>query len=137
MPAVGEATYALMFRRMVWRLLLFSLLPLVAIGGANFYLFYRLNRSIVIDQHANALRSHRESIEAFLRNMTAMVSTLAQEYTLKELVAGNLERAFPVIQYQSGVFTDIGIIDSQGNYAKYIGPYDLSAKNYRDTEWFR
>ena len=133
----GEASYDLMFRRMVWRLLLVSLLPLLAIGGANFYLFYRLNRSIVIEEHSNALRSHRESIEAFLKNVTAMVSALAQEYTLAELLAGNLERAFPVLQHQSGVFTDIGIIDSKGNHVKYIGPYDLANKNYRDTEWFR
>jgi two-component system NtrC family sensor kinase len=135
-PAAGAAAYGLMFRTMVRRLLLVSLLPLLAIGGANFYLFYRLNRSIVIEQHANALRSHRVSIEIFLSNVTAMVSALAQEYTLAELMAGNLERAFPVIQHQSGVFTDIGIIDSTGNHVKYIGPYDLAGKNYRDTDWF-
>jgi len=137
MRIAGEAAYAAMFRRMVWRLLLVSLLPLLAIGGANFYLFYRLNRSVVIEEHANALRSHRGSIEAFLRNVTAQVSALAQQYTLAELRARNLERIFPVIQQEAGVFTDIGIIDSNGNHVKYIGPYNLADKNYRDTEWFR
>ncbi len=122
---------------MVGRLLLVSLLPLLAIGGANFCLFYRLNRSIVIEEHASALRSHRESIEAFLRNVTAQVSTLAYQYTLSELMAGDLERVFPVIQQQSGILTDIGVIDSTGNHVKYVGPFDLVGKNYRDTEWFR
>ncbi len=137
MLAAGEAAYAVMFRTLMRRLLLVSLLPLLAIGGANFYLFYRLNRSIVIEEHVNALRSQQDSIEAFFENVTAMVSALSQEYTLAELMAGSLERAFPILQHQSRVFTDIGIIDSKGNHLKYIGPYDLADKNYRNTEWFR
>ncbi|MEW6368075.1 MAG: sensor histidine kinase [Acidobacteriota bacterium] len=136
MPETPDSHYRQMFRTLVWRLLLVTLLPLIVIGGANFYLFYSLNRSIVIEQHANALRSDRESIEAFLRNVTTELKAIANRFSLEELKAGNLERVFQVIQ-QSGVFTDIGIIDRNGDHVTYIGPYDLSGRNYRHTEWFQ
>jgi two-component system NtrC family sensor kinase len=125
-----------MFRTLVRRLLLVSILPLLVIAVANFLLFYFLNRSIVIEQHANSLRGHREAIEAFLGELTAELDTVARQYTLAELLTGNLDRVFPVIKKQAGVFTDIGIIDAAGNHLKYLGPYALSDKNYRGTEWF-
>jgi two-component system, NtrC family, sensor kinase len=122
---------------MVWRIVLVSLVPLLVIGGANSYLFYSLNRSTVIKQHAAALGSHRESIEAFLQSNVSMVVSLANQYSLAELLSGNLERLFQVIQHRESVFTDVGIIDSLGNHIKYIGPYQLSKKNYKETDWFR
>ena len=132
----ADHAYRAMFRSLVRRLLLVSVLPLLVIAVANFLLFYSLNRSIVIEQHANSLRSHREAIEAFLGGLTAELGTVARQYTLAELLAGDLDRVFVVLTKQAGVFTDIGIIDARGNHLKYLGPYALSDKNYRNTEWF-
>lgn len=132
-----DRDYRAMFRFMVGRMVLVSLLPLIVIGGANFYLFYRLNRSVVLEQHANFLRYHRQSIETFLNGLTAEISTMARQYSLEELKGGGLERAFRIVQERGGMLTDLGIIDSQGNHVRYVGPYDLAAANYRDTEWFR
>ena len=132
---IGES-YRVLFRSLVRRLLLVSILPLLVIASANFLLFYSLNRSIVLEQHASLLSYHRQSIEAFLASITAELTNLAQAYSLEELRRGDLERVFRVIQQQGIVFTDIGIIDSAGNHLKYVGPYDLSGKNYRNTAWF-
>ncbi|MFH1177433.1 MAG: ATP-binding protein [Acidobacteriota bacterium] len=137
MAGEKDTSYRAMFHSLVRRLVLVSVLPLLVIGLANFALFYALNRSIVVEQHANFLRQHKESTEAFLHNVTSQVATLAHQFTLAELLAGNLERVFRVITLQEGVLTDVGIIDSQGQHLKYVGPYDLAGKNYRDTEWFR
>jgi two-component system NtrC family sensor kinase len=137
MPAAEHHDYRKMFRKMVEGMVLVSLLPLVVIGGMNFYLFYRLNRSIVVEEHANSLRFHREAIESFLRSVTAEVSTLAQQYSREELLAGNLERVFEVIQKRAGVFTDVGLVDQDGEQLKYVGPYDLAHRNYRNADWFR
>ena len=41
------------------------------------------------------------------------------------------------MQQRGGVFEDLGIIDSEGNHVRYMGPYDLSRINYRETDWFR
>lgn len=129
--------YATMFRSLVGRLVLVTVLPLVVIGTANFYLFYALNRSVVIEQHANFLRHHKESIQSFLSSLVSEITAVAGRYTLAELEAGELERMFQVIGGQAGVFTDIGVIDADGRHLKYVGPYDLAGRNYRETEWFR
>jgi two-component system NtrC family sensor kinase len=130
------AGYRGMFRSLVQRLLLVSILPLLVTSVANFLLFFSLNRSIVLGQDAALVSYHRASVEAFLGNITAELSTLARTYSLEELSRGDLERVFRVIREPGGVFTDIGIIDSAGNHLKYVGPYDLAGRNYRDADWF-
>ena len=136
MPGDEHRDYRATFRTMVGGMVLVSLLPLLVIGGANFYLFHHLNRSVVAEQHANFLRYHRQSIETFLSSITAEVSSVAHQYTLEELAAGNLERVFEIIQQPAGMLTDVGVIDEDGNHVRYVGPYDLAGKNYRDAEWF-
>ena len=61
---------------------------------------------------------------------------IRDRYTLEELAAGNLERVFEIIQQPAGMLTDVGVIDEDGNHVRYVGPYDLAGKNYRDAEWF-
>ena len=90
MPGDEHRDYRATFRTMVGGMVLVSLLPLLVIGGANFFLFHHLNRSVVAEQHANFLRYHRQSIETFLSSITAEVSSVAHQYTLEELAAGNL-----------------------------------------------
>ena len=138
MPAALPAMpYPAMFRRLVGRLVLVTVLPLLVIGVANFYLFYSLNRSIVVEQHSNFLRYHKESIQAFLANLTAEVTSIANQYSLADLLSGDLEQVFQVVRQQAGVITDVGLIDANGNHLKYIGPYDLSGRNYAATDWFK
>lgn len=133
----GRTTdYRAMLVSLVRRVLLVSVLPLIVIAAANFLLFFSLNRSIVLDQQANLLRYHRESIEAFLANLTAEVTALAHQYPREELVNGHLERLFEVLQQSAKVITDIGVIDSGGEHLKYVGPFDLAGRNYREAEWF-
>lgn len=131
-----DERYRGMFRSLVRRLLLVSILPLLVTSIANFLLFFSLNRSIVLEQQAALVSYHRASVESFLLNITAELSTLARTYSREDLTRGDLERVFRVIQQPAGVFTDIGIFDSAGNVVKYVGPYDLAGRNYRDAEWF-
>ncbi len=128
--------YRAMLVSLVRRVLLVSVLPLIVIAIANFILFFSLNRSIVLDQQANLLRYHKESIEAFLANLTAEVTALAHQYPREELVNGHLERLFEVLQQSAKVITDIGVIDADGQHLKYVGPFDLAGRNYKGTEWF-
>ncbi|MBN1652805.1 MAG: GHKL domain-containing protein [Deltaproteobacteria bacterium] len=129
--------YQAVFRSLVWRIAAVSLFPLLAIGGVNFFIFSTVNRDIVVEHQSNTLRHHRESIRVFLKNIEASVSGLARQYSLKELKEGNLQRLFPVIKLNNGIITDIGIIDQNGDAVLYVGPYNLAAKNYRATEWFK
>ncbi len=129
--------YGALFRGTVGRMVLVSVAPILAVGAVGFLQFSRYNRAIALDQHAAIVRQHRESVGAFLDGLTAQLTTLAHQYSLSELAGGELERAFRVIRRKEGVFTDIGVIDSRGAHVRYVGPYDLSSRNYRETEWFR
>ncbi len=129
--------YRAMFRSLVTRMMLVSLAPLAGIGGANFLLFYQLNRSVVLEQQANFLRYHRESVESFLGSLTAEIGSLAHQYSLEELRSGALDRLYRINQERGGLFEDLGVIGSHGNHIKYVGPYDLTQRNYRQTVWFR
>lgn len=128
--------YRLMFRSLVTRMMLVSMVPLAGIGGANFFLFYHLNRSVVLEQHANFLRYHKESVENFLNGLVSETVSWAHQYSLEELRSGALERLYRINQARGGILEDLGVIDSRGDHVRYVGPYDLAKKNYRDTEWF-
>jgi two-component system NtrC family sensor kinase len=45
-------------------------------------------------------------------------------------------RIFEVMNNRAGAFVDLGVIDSLGNHRAYVGPYDLSGRNYLDQPWF-
>lgn len=137
MEGVTKNPYQSMFRSLVARTMLVSFLPLVGIGGGNFLVFYHLNRSIVLEQHANFLKYHKESVEGFLRGLVSELSSIAYEYRLEELRSGLLERIFRINQARGGLFEDLGIIGSNGDHLCYVGPYNLAHKNYKETEWFR
>lgn len=129
--------YQALFRSLVTRMMLVSLAPLAGIGGANFFLFYHLNRSIVLEQHANFLNYHKESVETFLRSLTAEINSLAHQFSLEELRTGSLDRLYRITLERGGLFEDLGVIGSNGNHIKYVGPHDLADRNYRETLWFR
>jgi two-component system NtrC family sensor kinase len=124
------------FRRMVQRMVVVSLLPVVAIGAASFVMFYRFNRAVVIEQQTSFLRYHRESITAFLGRVSSELGNIAYQYSRQELLSSDLRRVFTVITERQGVYTDIGVIDAQGDHLLYLGPYDLAGRNYRKAPWF-
>lgn len=128
--------YRFMFRSLVTRMILVSMVPLAGIGGANFLLFYHLNRSVVLEQHANFLRYHKESVENFLNGLVSEMVSWAHQYSLEELKSGALERLYRINQGRGGLLEDLGVLDSRGYHVRYVGPYDLAKKNYRDAEWF-
>jgi two-component system NtrC family sensor kinase len=128
--------YRNMFRSLVTRMILVSMVPLAGIGGANFLLFYQLNRSVVLEQHANFLRYHKESVEGFLNSLVSEMVSWAHQYGLEELKSGSLEKLYRINQGRGGILEDLGVIDSRGDHVRYVGPYDLAKKNYRETEWF-
>ena len=129
--------YRKLFRTLVVRMALVSVLPLLVVSAANSWLFFRLNRTIVYGQQAMSLRHQREAIEQFLGAREAELQAITERYTVAELCGGGeLDRVFRVIQQRPEVLSDIGIIDARGDHVRYIGPFDLQAKNYRDAAWF-
>ncbi len=136
---MGDApnNYARLHRRLLRALLLACLIPLLLVGGAGYLQFRRYAESMVLDQQERLVSNHRDFIESFLQNRRAELQAVANRYTLEQLLHGELERVFRVIQQGSGIYTDIGIIDDAGRHVLYVGPYNLQGRNYRDADWFK
>lgn len=126
--------YRRLFRSLVWRMVAVSVVPLLVVGAASFGVFFRVNRAVVTEQHASYLRQHRASIDAFLAARTAEITRIARQYAREDLLGGELERALAVIG--GDVYVDLGVIDARGDHLRYVGPYDLAGRNYRDAPWF-
>jgi two-component system NtrC family sensor kinase len=117
-------------------MLLVCLVPLLLVGGAAYFQFQHYARGMVLDQQERLVQNHRDFIESFLRSRTAELQAVADQYTLEQLLSGELDRVFRVIQQGSGIYTDVGIIDDSGRHLRYIGPYNLQGRDYSAAPWF-
>ena len=134
--AGASRSYAKLHRRLLRAMLAVCLVPLFLAGAAAYLQFHHYARKMVLDQQERLVLNHRDFIESFLANRSSELQAVAHLYTLDQLLSGELERVFGVLRQGSGIYTDIGIIDDRGNHLKYVGPYDLSGRNYRGADWF-
>ena len=132
----GGRDYAPLHRRLLRTMLVTCLVPLLLVGGASFAQFDHYARQMVLDQQERVVLNHAHFIDAFLQRLRTELQAITDHYTLQELLAGELDRVFGVLQQGSGVYTDLGIIDDRGNHVKYFGPYGLEGRNYGQTAWF-
>lgn len=128
--------------RRIWKMVVLlvtsvSVIPLVMITVMD----YRLNRKAMeadfIFPMTSLISNTSQSISGFLDQRVSVLQfivsdngydELTDEYHLLE-VFENLNQAF-------GGFVDIGLIDENGVQRAYVGPYNLSGKNYSRQEWF-
>ncbi len=129
--------YDQLHRRLLGTMLATCLVPLLLIGSAAYVQFQRYARAMVLDQQERLVLNHARFIDAFFQARRAELEAITERYTVPQLLSGELERVFSVLQQGAGVYTDIGIIDDAGNHMRYIGPYDLAGRNYSQTDWFR
>ena len=129
--------------RSLWNLVVVLLLaaaflPLLLLGSV----IYVYTTGALEDNAVETLRlqvqDHRSVIDQFLSERAADLRLLAANVGFSRLTeAGGLERAYRSMQQELACFSDLGVIDSEGNHRAYVGPYDLMARNYRDHPWFQ
>lgn len=80
---------------------------------------------------------HRHMIESFLEERKANLEFILHSYTFEELSQPeNLHEIFIRLQKQSNAFVDMGVFNKEGVHAAYEGPYKLTGKIYKETDWF-
>jgi two-component system NtrC family sensor kinase len=115
-----------------------ALLPLLAMAIINHYQYQRALTDEIVDPMRVLLNKTRHSFELFLAERSSAVSFIASAYGYQDLAdQENLNRIFQVMKNEFGGFVDLGMIDSSGVQVSYVGPYQLSGKEYRDHEWFQ
>ncbi len=134
MPA---AIHAKLQRKIIFVTLLVSLAPLLLLGTWIYYQFAKMHLDKIEEQIRYRARAQAESVDLFLKERTAILSSMADTHSFQHMVQeDNLLTIFEVMNLRAGAFVDLGVIDSAGGHRAYVGPYDLRGLNYYDQPWF-
>jgi two-component system NtrC family sensor kinase len=129
--------------RSLWNLVVTALLaaaflPLLLLGSVIYAYTTGVLKEAAIETLRLQVQGHRTVIDQFLSERASDLRLLAANVGYAQLAnTGGLGRAFRSLQRELACFSDLGVIDAEGNHRAYVGPYDLMARNYRDHLWFR
>jgi len=130
------------YQRLRWRIiattLSFSLIPLFALGLTMYYQFSVSYTAKIFETLQSLVENRRNAIDLFLDERVSQLYSLAYTHTFNQLKEEDyLNRVFTLMQTRSKSYVDLGIIDRDGYYASYVGPYELKGLNYKNEEWFQ
>ncbi|MEW6668458.1 MAG: ATP-binding protein [Thermodesulfobacteriota bacterium] len=127
-----------LWKSIVVALLAASFIPMLVIGGGMYYYTVSLVEERTLDTLRMEVKEHRDAIDGFLAERASDLKLLSSNLGLEYLTSpGNLEKVFNILQAELPCFTDLSIIDDKGRHRAYVGPFDLLAKNYSETPWFK
>jgi two-component system, NtrC family, sensor kinase len=130
------------YKKLRWKIvattLSFSLIPLFALGLSLYYQFSVSYTAKIFETLRNLAENRRNAIDLFLDERVAQLYTLAYTHAFNQLKDEDyLNKVFTLMQTRSKSYVDLGIIDRDGYYASYVGPYELKGLNYKKEEWFQ
>jgi two-component system NtrC family sensor kinase len=129
--------YLVLRRKLILIMVTVALLPLLLMAVVNHHQYQKVLKDEIVDPMRVLLNKTRHSFELFLAERRSAVSFVASAYGYQDLAdQETLSRIFQVMRSEFGGFVDLGMIDSSGVQVSYVGPYQLSGKDYRDHDWF-
>jgi len=117
--------------------LLVTFTPLLLLG----VIIYRQFADMYVDKIREQIRNRSEnqaaSLDLFLKERTAILGAIADTHSFQSMTnEDNLARNLVVMNLRAGAFVDLGVIDHTGQQLAYVGPYELTGKNYYEQAWF-
>ena len=89
------------------------------------------------EQIRNRSENQAASLDLFLKERTAILGAIADTHSFQTMTnEDNLARKLVVMNLRAGAFVDLGVIDHTGQQLAYVGPYELTGKNYYEQAWF-
>lgn len=133
-----EKDYKKLWKKIVFTILVFSLVPLFALGFTVYYQFSVSYRAKILDNLNTLVENRTGATDLFFDERISQLITLAHTHALDQLNnEAYLNKIFNTMQTRSKSYIDIGIIDQEGNHLAYVGPYrELKGVNYRNEDWF-
>jgi len=124
--------------RMVAVVVLFGLVPLVAMGVAG----YLASRRALTEQTRSALAAmvanRKVTVELFLDETMRQLELAAEAIPVAELARPSvLDGLLQQMGRRRGGIVDLGLIGSDGRHLAYVGPYHLQEFDYHEQSWFR
>ena len=134
---MDSSGYGILRWKLIGVTMVFSLIPLVALGWFINFQFTNTYEDKVTSNLRIMTENKRVAIDMFLRERVAQLKNLANTHTFVEMGdQAFLTDLFETIQASSGFFVDLGVIGQDGNHVAYAGPYELRNVNYSDQDWF-
>jgi two-component system NtrC family sensor kinase len=131
--------YTSLTRNMTLIVILVSFTPLILIAGLIGYYFETSYRQKVMEHLHELVEKHQQLINSFLDEKLSDIKILADSYTYDELTDETfLQNKLVILQNAySGVFVDLGVVNSAGVQISYAGSLKLLNADYSKAEWFR
>jgi len=131
------ARYQCMRRSLLIIMIALSLIPLAIASSLNFVQYQQLLRD---DSYANArwsAESATATIEAYLEKLEAAINVVVDTYSYEELTDHRkLDHVFKQLKKEHQGLVDVSVIGSDGVQKAYVGPYELTGRNYKNILWF-
>ncbi len=140
--ASGPFRHMFNFRR-IWQVSvlltsLVTLLPLIVITIVDYNF---TQKSIESENLLRTLRvgsNARRVISAFLGERKSALSFIVEDNSFAELSdAKHLNDLLTNLHDSFGGFIDLGLITKDGRQSTYVGPYQLTGKDYSQQQWFK
>jgi len=120
-------------------IILVSFTPLILLAALMGYYFETSYRGKVMEHLHELVEKHQQHINSFLDEKLSYIKVLADSYTYEELTdEAFLQNKLVILQNAySGVFVDLGVVNSTGVQISYAGNLKLLNADYSNAEWFR
>jgi len=138
----GNDRHSLNLRRL-WKLtvLIMSVVaigPLLVVTGADYKVTQESIESEILLRTSRIVSNTKRSVQFSLVERMSALDFIVQDNSYEELSdCDRLTSILERLQKSFKGFVDLGVIDSDGRQACYVGPYELAGVNYLDQEWFR
>ncbi|MCE5333567.1 MAG: two-component sensor histidine kinase, partial [Desulfobacteraceae bacterium] len=131
--------YRSLTRNIISIVILVSFTPLVLIAGLIGYSFETAYREKVLAHLEELVEKHQQNINAFVDEKISYIKVLADSYSYERLTdPAFLQNKLVILQNAySGIFVDLGVINSSGVQISYAGNLKLDHADYSNAEWFR
>ncbi|WP_321494108.1 ATP-binding protein [uncultured Desulfobacter sp.] len=131
--------YQVLTRNIRIRILLVSIIPMMLTLGILCWQFHRAYSEKIQAHICELVLKHTQNIDAFLTEKLANIRYLAKllPTTDPEMAQKFLTSQLTELKSEYGnVFTDLGLVDSDGIQLAYEGPFRLINADYSKATWF-
>lgn len=130
------------FRR-IWKLAVIltacvAIIPLIVLAIVDLNVTKHSTEDQITLRISKLVSNTERTVSFFLEERKYALHFIVKSNSFEKLIARkNLASILESLKQTIGGFTDLGVIDASGKQIRYVGPYDLEGKNYRNEEWFR
>ncbi len=131
--------YRTLSRNIMFTVIIVSFMPLIFVAGILFVQFTTTYSAKTTAHLDTLVKKHRQNIDVFLNERQSNINQLAAMSTFEKLSDhAYLEQQLAILQRAYGeVFTDLAVLNEQGEQIAYAGPYGLEGAHYKDADWFQ